>query len=74
VFFDRVRHNGIYIGHGKFVHASSGEGRVGVAHLDQDWFRQRWSGGRRIRTLASSGDGVAPQTVATAREAVGSED
>ena len=48
VFFDRLRHNGIYIGGGKFIHASSGEGRVSISRLDGDWFRHRWTGGRRI--------------------------
>ena len=48
VFFDRLRHNGIYIGGGRFVHASSGDGRVSISRVDGDWFRHRWTGGRRV--------------------------
>jgi cell wall-associated NlpC family hydrolase len=47
VFFDRLRHNGIYIGQGRFVHAARTGQRVSVADLDQDWFRTRWVGARR---------------------------
>ncbi len=54
VFFDRLRHNGIYIGRGQFVHASQ-EGRgVRISRLDEPWFRQRWVGGRRLH-IATSG-------------------
>jgi len=56
VFFDRLRHNGIYIGHGEFVHASSGAGRVSVSRLDEDWFRHRWSGGRRMQSGTAAAD------------------
>jgi cell wall-associated NlpC family hydrolase len=58
VFFDRLRHNGIYIGRGQFVHASSGAGRVSVSRLDDDWFRQRWIGGRRIEPAATAARGA----------------
>ncbi len=46
VFFDRLRHNGIYVGDGRFVHATSGG--VKLARLDDGWFRQRWVGARRL--------------------------
>jgi cell wall-associated NlpC family hydrolase len=48
VFFDDLRHNGIYIGHGRFVHAGRTGKRVGVATLDEDWYRSRWAGARRL--------------------------
>jgi len=48
VFFDHLRHNGIYIGHGRFVHAGRTGKRVGVATLDEDWYRSRWAGARRL--------------------------
>jgi cell wall-associated NlpC family hydrolase len=48
VFFDRLRHNGIYIGDGRFVHASKSGDVVKVSGLDDDWFRQRWVGARRL--------------------------
>jgi cell wall-associated NlpC family hydrolase len=47
VFFDRLRHNGIYLGDGRFVHATA-PGGVKIARLDDDWFRQRWVGARRL--------------------------
>jgi cell wall-associated NlpC family hydrolase len=47
VFFDRLRHNGIYLGDGRFVHATA-PGGVKIARLDDDWFRHRWVGGRRL--------------------------
>ena len=68
VFFDRRRHNGIYIGQGWFVHASSGERRVSISHLDDDWFRQRFNGGRRVQVLAPPRDDVTSERVATLRE------
>ena len=47
VFFDRLRHEGIYLGDGRFVHATS-PGGVKIARLDEEWFRQRWVGARRL--------------------------
>ncbi|HXD97125.1 MAG TPA: C40 family peptidase [Candidatus Acidoferrum sp.] len=48
VFFDRLRHNGIYIGQGRFIHARQTGKRVDVATLDEDWYRSRWVGARRL--------------------------
>lgn len=48
VFFDRLRHNGIYIGAGQFVHASKRGSGVKVSRLDESWFRERWTGARRL--------------------------
>jgi cell wall-associated NlpC family hydrolase len=48
VFFDRLRHNGIYIGDGQFVHASKRGSGVKISHLDDDWYRERWTGARRV--------------------------
>lgn len=47
VFFNRLRHNGIYIGDGRFVHASSAGDRVRISSLDNSWFERRWVGARR---------------------------
>ncbi|HSE02832.1 MAG TPA: C40 family peptidase [Methylomirabilota bacterium] len=47
VFFDRLRHNGIYLGDGRFVHATH-PGGVKIARLDNEWFRSRWVGARRF--------------------------
>jgi cell wall-associated NlpC family hydrolase len=48
VFFDRLRHNGIYIGDGRFIHARQTGKYVAVASLDDDWYRAHWVGGRRL--------------------------
>jgi len=54
VFFDELRHNGIYVGDGRFVHAGSTGGTVGVSRLDDSWFKVRWVGARRL-----TADGIA---------------
>jgi hypothetical protein len=48
VFFDRLRHNGIYVGAGQFVHASQRGGGVKISRVGGDWFRERWIGARRL--------------------------
>jgi cell wall-associated NlpC family hydrolase len=47
VFFNQLRHNGIYLGDGRFVH-STRPGGVKIARLDDGWFRTRWVGARRL--------------------------
>jgi cell wall-associated NlpC family hydrolase len=47
VFFNQLRHNGIYLGDGRFVHATK-PGGVKIARLDDGWFRTRWVGARRL--------------------------
>lgn len=51
VFFrdgGRVSHIGIYVGEGRFVHAPSGGGTVRLDALDGDYWRQRYSGAKRL--------------------------
>jgi cell wall-associated NlpC family hydrolase len=48
VFFDRLRHNGIYVGNGRFIHARQTGKRVNIASLDEDWYAARWVGARRL--------------------------
>ena len=43
-----ISHVGIYIGDGKFVHASSGKGRVRVDRLDEGYYARRYVGARRV--------------------------
>jgi len=56
-----VSHVGLYLGRGRMVHASSGQGEVVVASLEQAWFQRHWVGARRIldappESLLSDGD------------------
>ncbi len=48
VFFDGLRHNGIYVGDGRFIHSRQTGKRVGIASLDEDWYRSHWVGARRL--------------------------
>jgi LysM repeat protein len=52
VFFHTTRpgisHVGIYIGEGKFVHASSSKGRVRVDRVDTGYYSKRLVGARRV--------------------------
>ena len=52
VFFNTRRfafsHVGIYLGEGRFIHAPSRGGEVGVASLSSDYWRKRYSGARRL--------------------------
>jgi cell wall-associated NlpC family hydrolase len=50
VFFDRLNHSGIYIGDGRFVHASKTGDAVKVSRLDDAWWERRWVGARRLPT------------------------
>jgi len=47
VFFDHLRHDGIYIGRGRFIHARNSGNAVEISRLDEAWYRSRWVGGRR---------------------------
>jgi cell wall-associated NlpC family hydrolase len=48
VFFDRLRHSGIYIGGGRLIHARQTGKRVSIANLDDDWYAEHWIGARRL--------------------------
>ena len=56
VFFDRLRHNGIYIGDGRFIHARQTGKRVSIASLDEAWYATRWVGARRIEPIQPGND------------------
>jgi cell wall-associated NlpC family hydrolase len=49
VFFDGLGHVGIYIGHGRFIHAPHSGTRVRVESLT-GWYGSRYDGARRLRT------------------------
>jgi cell wall-associated NlpC family hydrolase len=60
VFFDRLRHNGVYLGDGRLIHASTMDGAVRIAKLNEGWFKKRWVGARRLQPAAAlQGDGSA---------------
>ncbi|MFT4179255.1 MAG: C40 family peptidase [Thermomonas sp.] len=51
VFFGdggKVSHVGIYVGEGRFVHAPSTGGTVRLDRLDGHWWRDHYSGARRL--------------------------
>lgn len=51
VFFgngDQVSHVGIYVGEGRFVHAPNSGGTVRLDRLDSSWWRDHYSGARRL--------------------------
>jgi len=51
VFFgsgDQVSHVGIYVGEGRFVHAPNAGGTVRLDRLDGSWWRDHYSGARRL--------------------------
>lgn len=49
-----VGHVGMYIGDGKFVHASSGKGRVTVSNLSDNYYAKRYRGAKRVIKDSSS--------------------
>jgi cell wall-associated NlpC family hydrolase len=58
VFFDTsksrrgyVNHVGIYIGNGKFIHASSAKKKVVITSLNKPFYSQRFKGARRVASL-----------------------
>ena len=51
VFFGRegqVSHVGIYVGEGRFVHAPNSGGTVRLDRLDGTWWREHYTGARRL--------------------------
>jgi cell wall-associated NlpC family hydrolase len=41
-------HVGIYLGEGKFIHSPSRRGKVNIQTLDQDYWKDRYLGARRL--------------------------
>jgi peptidoglycan hydrolase-like protein with peptidoglycan-binding domain len=48
VFFDGLGHDGIYIGHGRFVHSPHSGDVVKISSLRESWYASRWAGARRV--------------------------
>jgi cell wall-associated NlpC family hydrolase len=50
VFFDDLRHNGIYIGDGRFIHSRQSGRRVSISLLAGPWYAEQYVGARRLLT------------------------
>jgi cell wall-associated NlpC family hydrolase len=50
----RISHVGMYVGKGKFIHASSGGGKVQVNSLDEKYYRSRFATARRVAKVKHS--------------------
>lgn len=63
----RITHIGVYVGNGRFVHASSGAGRIVEADLDRPAGRlvRAWYGVRRLVADDDSSTTVAARTLPT---------
>ena len=53
VFFGGLSHVGLYVGHGRFVHAPHSGTRVKVDSLRRGWYRSSFDGGRRLSVAGS---------------------
>lgn len=49
-----ISHVGIYIGNGKFVHASSGGGGVRTNSLSESYYQRHWAGARRPKIVQAT--------------------
>jgi hypothetical protein len=49
----RIGHVGIYVGNGKFIHASSGGGKVQVNSLNEGYYNRRFVTARRVAKVSS---------------------
>lgn len=60
----RVTHIGMYIGNGRFIHASSGSGRIVEAQLDRQPNRlvRAWYGVRRLLSDGDTATAIAART------------
>ena len=48
LFFDGSSHVGLYLGHGRFIHAPHTGARVTVANLGDPWFSRGYESARRV--------------------------
>ena len=59
----KVQHIGVYVGQGRFIHASTSQRRVVEASIDEPgtWFRRNWVGVRRLLAANETSDSVSEQ-------------
>jgi peptidoglycan DL-endopeptidase CwlO len=48
VFLDRLGHDGIYLGSGRFIHSPHTGDVVKISSLHESWYASRWVGARRF--------------------------
>lgn len=64
---NRITHIGVYVGDGKYIHASSGQGRIVESRLDrpQSHLVRAWAGVRRLLSDPDSASAVAASASTT---------
>ncbi len=65
----RINHVGVYIGGGKFTHASSGKGRVRTDSLNDGYYQRKFATSKRILSGSSSTKLAAKKTTVAAKPA-----
>jgi cell wall-associated NlpC family hydrolase len=60
----RIGHVGIYIGDNRFIHASSGGGKVEIDSLGQSYYAKRYAGARRVKVKGLAQPDVTPEPAA----------
>jgi hypothetical protein len=69
-----VHHVGIYVGKGKFIHASSGGGKVQFNSLSDDYYQNHYKGARRVVKAVKSKHTTPKATHSAPHSALASSD
>lgn len=64
----RISHVGIYMGNGKFIHASSGGGKVQVNSLKEGYYKRRFATARRVAKVTPKKETAAEKLARTKKE------
>ncbi len=62
VFFDGLGHTGIYVGRGRFIHATHSGDYVRISKLSERWYNQRYAGAVRPPFPLSAASTSGPST------------
>lgn len=65
----RINHVGIYMGDGRFIHASSGGGKVQVNSLSEGYYQRRFATARRVANVKRTAPKAEEPRVAKVEEA-----